>query len=354
MATNFHKDLPDSQIHNPKGFMAAPPDSVLIKNKNNILEWIPRNYTYTCVITCVADVSGTTGGRSFFIKTKTNSYHVWFDADNSDNTTTPSGFTAIEVDISSNDNANTVASALKTALDAKSDLSASVLNEKVTLTIGPQATCGVVPYNHDTSFKLVTTRTNSTNEYLTTDSNGNIGWKSQPAAVTTSPFMYHHFGGYMRPKSSTNRYLGHSGGGDTAETFNLDLGSAITSGSTSIQPELIPSLGSFLATSNMVAKQIHYTVAHDNSTAHANIEMHLFRVRPGSGTSGRPIHWFAGADSLGTNVLVVDDEVKYGHFNITTAPGDNILLQGDQLMVVLKSNVDVGITFSIGMEVQFI
>ena len=322
MATNLHKHLPDSQVHNPKGFIGASGSSICGKNKSNELEWFNSNYSLTVTITCLDDVSGITGGRNFNLFTKTTNYQVWFDVDNTDSFVVDSGYTGVEVDISAGDNATTIATAVKVALAALSGISASSAGPVVTVTIASsiadkkKVTDGVVGKN--TGWKFVTSRNDVGNEYLTTDSSGNIEWIPKPAAVTTSPYLYHHFGGFCQPKSSTNRYLGHSGGGDTAETFNIDLGSAITSGTTTVQPEQIPSLCSFLATSNMVGRRIHYTVAHNHSTAHANIEMHLFRVRPTAGTSGKTIHWFAGINSVGSSVLVVDDEVKYGHFVLTS------------------------------------
>lgn len=73
-------------------------------------------------ITTVADVAGNLGGTHFLIEhvdlnKVITGYYVWFDT-GSDTDPTVSGRTGIEVTIASNDTANTVATKIKTALDA--------------------------------------------------------------------------------------------------------------------------------------------------------------------------------------------------------------------------------------------
>ena len=96
-------------------------------------------------ITTVADSSGSLSGRSFFINAieadsttdvgfKTVEYYVWMDVDNGSSDPSHSGKTGVEVDISANDTANTVATAVKNALDALSNFSASVSTNEVTVT----------------------------------------------------------------------------------------------------------------------------------------------------------------------------------------------------------------------------
>lgn len=121
-------------------------------------------------ITTVADSSGSLSGRSFFINAieadsttdvgfKTVEYYVWMDVDNGSSDPSHSGKTGVEVDISSNDTANTVATAVKNALDALSNFSASVSTNEVTVT---NANRGSVvdasePSSGNTGFTISTT-----------------------------------------------------------------------------------------------------------------------------------------------------------------------------------------------------
>ena len=70
-------------------------------------------------ITCVADVSGSLSGKYFLMRAPDGSkYYVWIDVDNGSSDPNLSGYTGIEVDISANDTANTVAAAVDTAIEA--------------------------------------------------------------------------------------------------------------------------------------------------------------------------------------------------------------------------------------------
>jgi len=121
-------------------------------------------------ITTTADSSGHLSGRSFFINAieadsttdvgfKTVEYYVWMDVDNGSSDPSHSGKTGVEVDISANDTANTVATAVKNALDALSNFSASVSTNEVTVT---NANRGSVvdasePLSGNTGFTISTT-----------------------------------------------------------------------------------------------------------------------------------------------------------------------------------------------------
>lgn len=86
--------------------------------------WGNPEQTKVC---CVADVSGNLGGDYITLEaTDETSFHAWFDVDNGDTDPAPSGSTAIEVDISSDDTAAAVATALATALDANANFDAKV------------------------------------------------------------------------------------------------------------------------------------------------------------------------------------------------------------------------------------
>lgn len=77
----------------------------------------------------------TLGGTYFDIYDDVGPVRVWFDVDNTSSApATPGGGRLLEVDISANNSANAVASALQTVVDADAKFSASVVNNEVTIT----------------------------------------------------------------------------------------------------------------------------------------------------------------------------------------------------------------------------
>lgn len=68
MATNYHSELPNSQLHNPKDFVSAHTDSVCIKDSQSSLKWLSRGYDQNINITTIADVTGLLGGKYFCLK----------------------------------------------------------------------------------------------------------------------------------------------------------------------------------------------------------------------------------------------------------------------------------------------
>lgn len=85
-------------------------------------------------VTTVADVAGSLSSTFFTLDTITTKYYVWYDVDNGNADPAPAGRTSIEVDISANDTANTVASNTQAAVNAVTDFSATVLTNVVTIT----------------------------------------------------------------------------------------------------------------------------------------------------------------------------------------------------------------------------
>lgn len=113
-------------------------------------------------VTTVADSAGSLGGTHFLITSPVRDYYVWFDVDNGSADPAVANTTGIEVDISANDTANTVAAALQVAMDAQTDFTASVLTNVVTIT---NAFSGFVPdaVNIDAGFTVnVTTQGTAT------------------------------------------------------------------------------------------------------------------------------------------------------------------------------------------------
>ena len=96
-------------------------------------------------IVCRPDEGGSLQSKYFFINTievdtttdvgyKIVEYYVWLDVSSGGSDPSLSGKTGVEVNISTDDNAATVATAVKNALDALSNFSASISSNEVTVT----------------------------------------------------------------------------------------------------------------------------------------------------------------------------------------------------------------------------
>jgi hypothetical protein len=92
-------------------------------------------------ITCEADSGGSLNNKYWWIFSDTTSYYVWYDVSSGGTDPTPSapsGYpsttSGIEVDITTDDTASSVATATQTAIDAEMDFSASVSGAIVTVT----------------------------------------------------------------------------------------------------------------------------------------------------------------------------------------------------------------------------
>lgn len=87
-------------------------------------------------VTCVADSSGSLAGKYFLISAGDSGtdYYVWYKVSGSGSDPSISGRTGVEVDISTNASANTVASATQAVIDALSTFSAMVSTNVVSVT----------------------------------------------------------------------------------------------------------------------------------------------------------------------------------------------------------------------------
>jgi len=109
-------------------------------------------------IETVADVSGSLGGTffDFFVAaggpavTPTADFRFHFDVDNGSTPPVAEGKTLVEVDISANDSATDVATALAAAMDAQTNLGASSAGDLVTAT---NVVDGPVPNARDSVLK---------------------------------------------------------------------------------------------------------------------------------------------------------------------------------------------------------
>lgn len=98
-------------------------DLVSIDEVKSFLQ-IGRGVAEKCRVVCLADTAGSLGGTYFLLDSPTIEYYVWIDVANGSADPAVSGRTGVEVDISSGDNAATIAAAIATALDALTTLSA--------------------------------------------------------------------------------------------------------------------------------------------------------------------------------------------------------------------------------------
>lgn len=111
-------------------------------------------------ITCEADVSGSLSGEYITLDDPTTQYYAWFDVTGKGSVDPAlAGKTGIIVTIAAGATANTVATALKDAIDAESDFGATVASAVVTVT-------------------------NANNGAVADATNGDTGWSTSPNVTT--------------------------------------------------------------------------------------------------------------------------------------------------------------------------
>ncbi len=90
-------------------------------------------------VATVADVATSLSGTYFTLNGidtngDTQNYYVWIDVNNGSDDPAPAGLTGIEVDISEDDTAATVATAVAAAIDANANFGAAAVDDDVTIT----------------------------------------------------------------------------------------------------------------------------------------------------------------------------------------------------------------------------
>ena len=187
MATNFHSELPNSQLHKPKDFDTARKNSVSTKDASNNVKWSKASYTTTSTVSSQADLAGSLHLQyiCFFSSNDANKYAVYFQIAATDILATPSGYTT----------AAQVGLAMKLALDAHIDFTATVNASGVVTVTGMNSVTH--PNGGSTSFDILNIDTEVGSEFLQTDSSGNIKWGAAPgggegcsnvfSTITTSP-----------------------------------------------------------------------------------------------------------------------------------------------------------------------
>jgi len=186
MATNFHSELPNDQIHSPKDFSTANKSSVAIKNLQSELEWSKANYTTVSTIKTTADAYGTLHGTYFSVfLNSTTKFNVYYKVTGETSTFVPDpGFTAVEVAINANETPTAIAVKTTTILNRTSTLVATSSTNYITLsgmTSSEDSIASVSP------FFISNVQTPVGNEVFQTDSSGNIKWaaSSGGGAVTS-------------------------------------------------------------------------------------------------------------------------------------------------------------------------
>ena len=122
MATNFHSDLPNDQIHSPKDFSTSNNSSVLTKDESGLLDWNTSPYGTETVITCGEDVAGGLHNKAFYVYwDASNKLELHFSVTGDATAFVPTaGFDQESMTIAANDTAITVATAIKDGLDRQS------------------------------------------------------------------------------------------------------------------------------------------------------------------------------------------------------------------------------------------
>jgi len=190
MATNFHSDLPNNQIHNPKDFSEAKNSSVPVKTNAGILEWVASPFNISTTITCGSDTAGVLHNSFFHIfYDNTVSIEVHFSVTGDATAFVPTtGFTQSSVSIAANATAIQVAEAIKVELDRLTAAGTAAFVTSVNGTgkctfSGMSNTIGTI--DKGTGFVFANTRTPYGSQNLVSI-NGEIQWEtSSPGGVTS-------------------------------------------------------------------------------------------------------------------------------------------------------------------------
>ncbi len=180
MATNFHPDLPNDQLHPPKDFSVSNNSSVLTKSDAGLLDWNTSPYGTETRITCGPDIAGGLHERKFYVfLDESNKGECYFDVAGEADTHVPiPGFYQIKIDIAANDSAITIASEIKQEFDRQVGTWGALTTTvdgtgKVTfngMTNAPDTVDG------DTNFAFTNTKT-YTGTTVLTSTNGVLSWE---------------------------------------------------------------------------------------------------------------------------------------------------------------------------------
>lgn len=191
MATNFHTDLPNDQLHVPKDFATARDSSVLTRSDSGNLEWNASPYDVETVITCGADVAGGLHNRSFFVYYDASlKAQLYLKVAGDSTPIVPVvGYDLEEVDIAANDTAITIAAAIETTLNRmtagpKSYNFTVSLNGSGKITFSGMSNAPNTTDN-DTGFAILNVITHTGTTVLTS-TNGVLSWQAGGGGSVTS------------------------------------------------------------------------------------------------------------------------------------------------------------------------
>lgn len=176
MATNFHKDLPNDQIHNPKDFDLARENSILTKDSAGLLKWTPSPYLLDINITFIDDVGGSLNNKYWLLYSSNNEnvYRIIYRISGTLESESIDLGVVVPVFIGINDTASDIAIATQFELQA---LAFQVGQTGNTLNI-----TSVISANKPEFFSLqgvfpyTCTESPISNHVLKTDSNGKIAF----------------------------------------------------------------------------------------------------------------------------------------------------------------------------------
>jgi hypothetical protein len=125
-------------MQNNQVVLYPEPDSYAGENKLGVFYAASAPDTHAAVaeitkITCYGETT-LDGADYFYISSTATDWYVWFDVDNGSVDPAITGRTGVEVDISADDSATTVATALQTALDLLTNITATSSGAVVTVT----------------------------------------------------------------------------------------------------------------------------------------------------------------------------------------------------------------------------
>ena len=218
-----HNNLPDDQIHVPKGFDTANNRSLPVRNDSGALEWEKCNYTTSLLITCVDDIGGNLHNRYFtlYSSNDANKYAVYLQITDTLVMATPTGYKGvIAANVSATGAGSTAANigdAIQVVLNAHADFTATDDNAGAVTITG--LTTATDASDNDTGFVFSPTQTKVVSEILTTDSSGNIVWNSQ------TNLLGHNIEFQGMGLLSTNYYILRGMENNVDGRFGVDFGS---------------------------------------------------------------------------------------------------------------------------------
>ena len=316
-----HNNLPDDQIHVPKGFDTANNRSLPVRNDSGALEWEKCNYTTSLLITCVDDIGGNLHNRYFtlYSSNDANKYAVYLQITDTLVMATPTGYNGvIAANVSATGAGSTAANigdAIQTIVNAHAGFTATDDNAGAVTITG--LTTATNAYDNDTGFVFSPTQTKVVSEILTTDSSGNIVWNSQ------TNLLGHNIEFQGMGLLSTNYYILRGMENNVDGRFGVDFGSTDNTDDISVLNALRSAR--FIAARDYTLNR--WIGVSSNSTNDV-VTIELWKVTPvNSGTAALEITVLKSTTitGAGNNATMTFDLDLTGEANRTITKGDVII-----------------------------